>query len=187
MRTACAFALVRALTGARRPCYSEVTMGRAGQGRPSKPTSLKVLHGDRKDRINDTEPVPDEGAIEPPGWLVELDRQADAGQETALDLWHRLAPDLIRKRVLTPWDTEAFAVFCDAVIGHRRAAVQLATEGLTVQGSRGVVKNPMLTALKDYTEIVVRYGSRFGLTPSDRASLSLGGEQRDPKEDLLSG
>ena len=162
-------------------------MGRGGQGRPAKPTPLKVLHGDRKDRLNQTEPVPDEGAIEPPGWLVELDRQAEAGTETALDVWHRLAPDLIRKRVLTSWDVEAFAVYCDAVVGHRRAAAQVAEQGLTVQGVRGVVKNPTLTALKDYAEIVSRYGARFGLTPSDRASLSVGGEQRDPKDDLLSG
>jgi len=157
------------------------------RGPAPKPTSLRLLHGDHPERVNKAEPVPDEGSVEPPGWLVELDRQAEAGTETALDVWHRLAPDLIRKRVLTPWDVEAFAVFCDAVVGHRRAAAQVAEQGLTVQGARGVVKNPALTALKDYAELVVRYGARFGLTPSDRSQLSLGGEQRDPKDDLLSG
>ncbi|WP_151484851.1 P27 family phage terminase small subunit [Streptomyces albicerus] len=49
------------------------------------------------------------------------------------------------------------------------------------------MKNPALTALKDYAEIVGRYGARFGLTPSDRASLSIGGDARDPKDDLLTG
>ncbi len=63
----------------------------------------------------------------------------------------------------------------------------MARSGLTVAGARGQVKNPALTALKDYAEIVGRYGARFGLTPSDRASLSIGGDARDPKDDLLTG
>ncbi|MFF4548601.1 phage terminase small subunit P27 family [Streptomyces sp. NPDC001406] len=162
-------------------------MGRGGQGRPSKPTALKVLHGDRSDRINAAEPVPDEGDIQPPAWLAELEAEAEPGTGSALGVWRRLAPDLIRKRVLTAWDVEAFAVFCDAVVGHRRAALEVARSGLTVAGARGVVKNPALTALKDYAEILSRYGARFGLTPSDRASLSIGGDAQDPKYDLLTG
>ncbi|WP_304455971.1 phage terminase small subunit P27 family [Nocardiopsis sp. YSL2] len=162
-------------------------MGRGGQGRPTKPTSLKVLHGDRPDRINDGEPIPDEGEIAPPEWLLDLDAEAKDGVESALDVWHRLTPDLIRQGVLTAWDVESFAVFCDAVVGHRRAAMTVSREGLTIAGARGTVKNPALTALKDYAEIVARYGARYGLTPSDRASLSIGGDAHGAKDDLLTG
>ncbi|MGW0824465.1 P27 family phage terminase small subunit [Streptomyces sp. NPDC002845] len=68
--------------------------------------------------------MPDEGKIGPPAWLVDLDAEGEDSTESALDVWRRLVPDLIRKRVLTPWDVEAFAVFCDAVTGYRRTAVQ---------------------------------------------------------------
>lgn len=163
-------------------------MGRGGQGRPAKPTRLKVLEGDRKDRVNTTEPIPFDVEVVPPAWLVALDHEAEVGTETALDVWHRLAPDLIRTKVLTAWDVEAFAVFCDAVVNHRRAAEQVSREGVTGEGARGgIVKHPAVTATKDYAEIMVRYGARFGLTPTDRASLSLGQEHKDPTEDLLSG
>jgi P27 family predicted phage terminase small subunit len=162
-------------------------MGRGGQGRPSKPSSLKVLHGDRKDRINDAEPVPDAEEVTAPAWIVAIDHEAEVGTETALDVWNRLAPDLVRKKVLTSWDVEAFATYCDAVVNHRRASEEVARDGVTVMGAKSIVRNPAVVAAKTYADVMARYGARFGLTPSDRASLSLGEGRRDPREDLLSG
>ncbi|MFD7319546.1 hypothetical protein ACFV9D_00420 [Streptomyces sp. NPDC059875] len=54
------------------------------RGPAPKPTALRVLHGDRKDRINTGEPQPDEGEITPPVWL----------SNGALEVWRILADEL---------------------------------------------------------------------------------------------
>lgn len=153
-------------------------MGRGGQGRPSKPTSLKVLHGDRKDRINTAEPVPSAGSAAPPDGL-----SADA-----VKVWKRLAPDLQRKGVLTPWDADEFAVVCDAVARHRRAAEVLDREGETGQNRfEERVVSPWFRVWTDTASVLAKFGGRFGLSPSDRQALKVGDGASNPKEDLLSG
>ncbi|WP_329545555.1 phage terminase small subunit P27 family [Streptomyces sp. NBC_01356] len=143
------------------------------RGPAGKPTALRVLHGDRKDRINTDEPQPDAGEILPPDWLSEV----------ALEVWEQFAGDLEAKRVLTAWDTEAFANWCDAVARRRDAAQHVEEEGAVVDldvfnkngeltGSRRA-KNPWLLALDAADAQVQRYGARFGLTPSDRAQLKI--------------
>ncbi|MFJ5156327.1 phage terminase small subunit P27 family [Streptomyces sp. NPDC088353] len=145
------------------------------RGPAGKPTALRVLHGDRKDRINTAEPQPDTGDVLPPDWLGD----------DALAVWDALAGDLEAKGVLTPWDVEAFANWCDAVARRRRAAQAVEEEGEIVESpvfnKNGDVtgerrgKNPWLLVLAEADAQVQRYGARFGLTPSDRAQLKIGG------------
>ena len=73
--------------------------------RPRKPTHLALLAGDREDRINRNGPTPAAATILPPYAL----------SENSQAVWNRLAPDLIAKNILTAWDVDMFAVFCDAV------------------------------------------------------------------------
>ncbi|MFJ3705042.1 MULTISPECIES: phage terminase small subunit P27 family [unclassified Streptomyces] len=160
-------------------------MGQRGQA--PKPTALRVLHGDRKDRINTNEPMPAELAIEPPDWL----------SEAAAEVWDQLADDLVAKGVLTAWDTEAYANWCDAVTRRRDAAEHVAQEGAVVElpvfNKNGDLtghrhgKNPWLLALDAADAQVQRYGARFGLTPSDRSQLNIAAP-KDPAgaERLLS-
>ncbi|MEU0584574.1 phage terminase small subunit P27 family [Streptomyces sp. NPDC006132] len=148
----------------------------ARTGRPSKPTNLKVLHGDRKDRINTDEPQPAAAEVAPPDWLGDA----------ALEIWDAYADDLEAKRVLTAWDVEAFANWCDAVARRRDAAEHVEEEGavveLPVYNKNGELtghrrgKNPWLMALDAADAQVQRYGARFGLTPSDRAQLKIPNE-----------
>ncbi|MGW4030759.1 phage terminase small subunit P27 family [Streptomyces sp. NPDC004838] len=148
------------------------------RGPAPKPTALRVLHGDRKDRINTAEPRPDEGELTPPDWL----------SDQALEVWHALADDLTAKGVLTPWDCEAYANYCDAVARRRDAAEHVATEGAVVEhpvfnknGDQTGVrmgKNAWLLALDAADAQVRTYGARFGLTPSDRAQLKIGGQSK---------
>ncbi|MFE1539468.1 phage terminase small subunit P27 family [Streptomyces microflavus] len=143
------------------------------RGRAGKPTALRVLHGDRKDRINTDEPQPSELEIEPPEWL----------SEDAVQVWEQLAEDLIVKGVLTAWDTEAYANWCDAVVRRRDAAEHIADEGAVIEmpvfNKNGDIsghrqgKNPWLLALDAADAQVQRYGARFGLTPSDRSQLKI--------------
>ena len=146
-------------------------MGKRGPA--PKPTGLRVLHGDRKDRINTDEPQPDAAEVRPPTWL----------SDDAREVWEAFADDLEAKRVLTAWDTEAFAAWCDAVVRRRDAADHIAEEGAVVEmpvfnkngdltGTRRG-KNPWLLALDAADAQVRAYGARFGLTPSDRAQLKI--------------
>jgi P27 family predicted phage terminase small subunit len=160
-------------------------MGKRGPA--PKPTNVRVLHGDRKDRINTDEPVPGAGEVVPPEWLPTA----------AVEVWRLYAPDLRTKGVLTAWDVEAFAVWCDAVVRRRRAAAELEAQGEVIEmpvfNKNGEMtghrfgKNPWTLVLNEADAQVQRYGARFGLTPSDRAQIKVGGSSRDPNADLLSG
>ncbi|GAA2789980.1 phage terminase small subunit P27 family [Streptomyces showdoensis] len=151
-------------------------MGKRGPA--PKPTALRVLHGDRKDRINTEEPRPAEGDVAPPAWL----------SNEAVEVWDTLADQLTATGVLTGWDVEAFANWCDAVARRRAAAEHVDQEGAVVEhpvfnknGDQTGVrmgKNPWLLALDAADAQVQRYGARFGLTPSDRAQLHIGGQEK---------
>lgn len=152
-------------------------MGRGGQGRPSKPTKLAVLHGDRKDRINTAEPSPSIDGVVPPDGL----------SDAALAVWHRLAPDLERKGVLTAWDVDEFAVVCDAVARHRKAAAILDEEGETGENRFGErVVQPWFKVWTESAGVLARFGGRFGLSPSDRAQLKVGDAAKQ-EDDILTG
>lgn len=142
-------------------------------GRTPKPTNLKLLHGDDKvhpERINKNEPIPTPGEITPPREL----------QPESKVVWDRLAPDLIAKGVLTPWDTEAFAVFCDAIATYAECKELLAEQGFTARGAAGgVIKNPHWQIMRDAVDIISRIGGRFGMTPADRAHLNIGSTKQD--------
>lgn len=139
-------------------------------GRPPKPKALKLLHGDRKDRINDREPVPAVKGIAPPYEMVD-EVQA---------VWDRLAPDRIARGVLTAWDIDAFAAFCEALVLARQGARE--ASGPALPGA----PSPM-SRFKDAVGLCATLGGRFGWTPSDRQKLVVEGERRDSRDDLLSG
>ncbi|MGW5519261.1 phage terminase small subunit P27 family [Nocardia africana] len=144
-------------------------VGGKGSGRPGKPTHLKILEGERPDRINNSEPVPDEAEIVCPSELSERARK----------VWDRLAPDLIAKKVLTAWDVPMFAVFCNAVATYWENNELMAGEYTARGAAGGVIKSPHWQIMRDAAGIMTSVGSRFGLTPSDRSSLKLDAE--DPK------
>ena len=137
-------------------------MGRRGP--TGRPAHLKALDGCREDRINRDEPTPAAGAVVCP---VDL-------PEDARSVWERLAPDLIDKRVMTAWDVDTFAVFCRATAMHNRAAIEVESGPLMVDGSHGGrVVNSAIRAQQMYADMMRTSGQRFGLTPGDRAALKV--------------
>lgn len=144
-------------------------MGKRGP-RP-KPTRLKLVQGERKDRINEDEPIPAPGEIVRPSWL----------NASAARVWAALAPDLEAKQLLTPWDVEQFANYCDAVVRRRNAGTQLDRLGpvleLPVFNKNGELTghrigvNPWHHIWKAADAQVRRYAQAFGLTPSDRSEV----------------
>lgn len=160
-------------------------MGERGPGKT--PMTLAVVRGQRADRINTNAPVPSTLEAAPPMWL----------SEPARAVWDEFAPDLIRKGVLTGWDTEEFGCWCDAAARRRRAVRRLDAEGEVIEipvfdknskhtGNR-IAKNPWLQVLSEADRQVISYGTRFGMTPSDRASLNVPAGPRGNNDDLLSG
>lgn len=140
-------------------------------GRPRKPDHLKVLHGDRKDRINDDAPLPMEGEIVP---SFELSGEGQAN-------WDRLAPDRIAQGVLTAWDADAFAQFCEALVVARRAVgAVMMSDGPPKPGSTSPVAE-----WQKAINVCSTLGGRFGWTPSDRAKLTTGGSKDGPSEKRL--
>ncbi len=138
-------------------------------GRVPKPTKLRVLHGDRKDRINDSEPVPALKEIVAPDWL----------SPGALTIWDSHAPDLIHKGVLTAWDVQEFGVWCDAAarvaeIARHQNLIETTEGRYVTKGARGSVRSPMFAAWKECAETMLKYGAHFGLSPSDRSRISVG-------------
>lgn len=150
-------------------------MGKAGP-RP-KPTNLRVLHGDRKDRINTNEPVP-------PSKRVAMPAHLSPG---AKSVWKRLAPELARKGLLTAWDRDVFAVFCEAVVHHREAC-ELARRGVLVKGQKGeAVKNPALQIVRDSAQTIRAFAQEFGLSPSARSGITMPeGEEYEDLAAILS-
>lgn len=157
------------------------------RGPAKRPTKIAILHGERKDRLNANEPKPDLGEVVPPEWLGA----------PAVEVWNELAADLKRKGVLTPWDVEAYGRYCDVVVRWRKASAELAEHGevveQTVFGKNGeptgtrLAKSPWTMVLREADSQLQRYAARFGLTPSDRANLSLGEGSQDEDDDLLTG
>lgn len=137
-------------------------MGKRG---PAKtPTALAVIRGEtRPSRVNLNAPDPPATVATPPEYL-DLD---------ALGVWHRLAPSLIARGVLTPWDADAFAAYCTAVVHHRRAVLEVNKGGVMVGSGRNRAKHPALQVARDQAALMVTIGGRFGLTPSDRSGIHL--------------
>lgn len=127
-------------------------------GRPRKPTALKLLQGNPGKRpLPKNEPHPKVGC-DPPPWLP-LDARVE---------WKRLAPGLLRYRLLTELDGDAFAALC-------MMTAQLADLG-AIPGA----------SITDTTKELRQLWGRFGMTPADRSKVSSAPEKKaDPFEDFL--
>jgi P27 family predicted phage terminase small subunit len=125
------------------------------------PSSLKVLYGGKP---MPAEPVPGELEVAPPPCL--------SGR--ALEEWHRIGPDLEAKGLLTAWDIGPFTIYCESVQAFEDAQRAVSEHGMLVPGRNGLlVKNPAVQLARDAAMLLLASAARFGLTPSDRSSLTL--------------
>lgn len=101
-----------------------------------------------------------------PDWL------ADGAREE----WERVAPELIKNKLLTQLDIAAFAAYCQTYAKWKQVEIQLNKTGLVVHdiktGGAKVKKiNPLFTAS---TQLLVQlniYGAKFGLSAADRTRV----------------
>lgn len=154
----------------------------SGRGRKPKPTAKKVAAGNPgKRKLNLDEPdfglVTD---IDPPEWIT--------GE--ARDMWQRVAPPLLKQKVLQVTDLHNVEAFCMAYGVWRSAAREVALNGTVVAGATGgPIKNPALTAANEAMRQMVTFGSLLGLDPASRQRLVGGGkkESDNPFGKLLNG
>ena len=127
------------------------------------PSAIRRAAGQRSDRLNPSEPVPARSGScpEPPDSLCP---EAQAK-------WWRLAPDLYRAGVLTSWDVESFAAYCDLAVQVERTRGPIA-KGLLAKGRRDEwVTNPLWRIHRDALKLLRVYALEFGLTPASRSQL----------------
>lgn len=137
-------------------------MGKRGPA--PRPTHLRALEGVEEGRLNRDEPIPAAGAVVPPADLPH----------SAQEIWNRLAPDMIQKRVLTSWDVDEFANACRIQALLNRALVEAESNPLIAAGSNdNLIQNPAIRIVTSLEASLRSIWSRFGLTPGDRAQLKV--------------
>lgn len=134
-------------------------MGRRGPA--PKPTNLRLLHGDRKDRINISEPLPAEGQ---PGPGVASD--------AVREVWDYTLHQLQTMGLATPADRDALYAYCEAVVLHREACRLVAKSGVLLRGIHGnPIRNPALQVMRDSAQVMRAFAQVFDLTPSSRSQI----------------
>ena len=136
------------------------------RGRKPVPTHLKLILGNPSKRALGCELQPErlQEVPEPPAFLLP-----EAKAE-----WKRLAPELVELGLLTAFDLQPFALYCQAV-GRAEMAERIFAEtggALTIRGARGgEIINPLLRIARDAANEAMRLGAEFGLTPISRTRL----------------
>lgn len=166
-------------------------------GRPAKPTPLKILTGNPGKRpLNNAEPKPSATAPKCPTWL----------DPEAKRLWKELAPELERLGLLTCVDGGSLAAYCQAWAEFRLATETLRREGRCVQTGgqphedqdgkpigRGWIggqmqPHPAVAQQRSAWSAIKSFAGLFGLDPSSRSKLHVGGETaEDPLDSFLDG
>jgi P27 family predicted phage terminase small subunit len=148
-------------------------------GPPRTPTQLDKLRGNpSKKKLNEAEPEPATGALAPPG-----DFEGEALAE-----WNRVVPELLRLGLATVVDRAYLIAYCSAWASFEEARLAMAERGPLVEGRDGnLVKNPAAQIMRDSADMMIKFGSRFGLSPSDRTRLSVAPKEREgPDAQVLS-
>ena len=126
------------------------------RGPQPTPNQMKINRGSR--RVNKHAPTNTAGAPQCPHWLN------GEGEK----IWRRLVPKLVKMGVMTRIDGFAFARYCLYSVLWMK---ELSNPGRTE------------ATLERYANQLNRLEQSFGLTPSARASLSVGGVVEETKTD----
>jgi P27 family predicted phage terminase small subunit len=151
-------------------------MGRRGP--VGKPTPLRILHGDRPNRINHSEPMPRDLPTTIPPWLSPL----------AAAEWHRIADDLDAMGVTREIDSSALAAYCESYARWRTLTEVASKSPPLIANKHGqLVKNPVYSQIRDASADLRVWAREFGLTPSARSALHNDAGAVAAAERLLSG
>lgn len=139
------------------------------------PTHLKIVRGNRKDRINFNEPKPKKAKPICPEWLSEQAKQ----------IWERTASQLEMMNLLYEADQDILAAYSNAVATYILASKMVDETGILVEGRRdGMVTNPAVRIQRDSATLIKQLAGELGLTPSARTRLKAE-ENDDQENDIL--
>jgi P27 family predicted phage terminase small subunit len=142
-------------------------------GRPRKPTSLKILDGDRADRINASEPTAPPGIGEPPTWLDRFGRE----------YWEALVAHHATSGLLTQLDVEIVTLCCQSYSTYRHALAKITVDTAAKCDRKGGRVHPMYRIVNAAHKQMTQILSKLGMSPSDRAGLHM--QSRPEEDDLL--
>lgn len=142
------------------------------------PTALKIAAGNPGRReLNDDEPVPPPGQVEPPFVLTD----------DGLAVWKVAAPVAAAMKTLTTADVLTFAVFCEAY-GRWMRLRDICAKGTTYTRTdeKGriiyVGEIPQAAEMRKLYDTILKYASHFGMTAAARSRIrvQLAGSSSDP-------
>lgn len=135
------------------------------RGRKPKPTALKLIEGNPGKRpITGSEPKPPSSQPTCPAHL----------SPTAKAEWKRIALSLNAIGLLTQVDRAALAAYCQAYGRWVEAERKLSETPTLLKMPSGYIQvSPWLTISNKQMELMARYMTELGLTPSARSRLSV--------------
>jgi len=133
------------------------------------PTATLKMRGSWRGDKNKQEPKAKVCIPEPPAWLNGV----------GLQEWNYIAPRLEKGRVLTDWDRNALAGYCQCMADYLDALVTLqkieGTGRMLIKTTNGnVIQNPLIGIKNKAWGLVQKAAAEFGLTPSSRGRIEAG-------------
>jgi len=150
------------------------------RGPVPKPTVVEIMEGRPGHRaINSREPQP----------RVTVPRCPEHLDDLAKKEWKRLAPVLLRMRVITEADGMSLANLCQTWSTLVKAQAKLNEMGILYKTPSGyIMQSPLLPIVNQCMDQITKLSREFGLTPASRSRIqagAIGGS--DPMEDSLCG
>jgi P27 family predicted phage terminase small subunit len=147
------------------------------RGRKARPPELKVLRGERKERIPQGTPSRVEGEPEAPGNL----------EGEALAEWGRVVAELKSMGVLSRTDRAILVRYTTAWDRHRMAVNAIKRYGLVVKSAGGSLKsNPATNLANQCDAIMLRCLAEMGLSPASRGKVKVAEPPKDALGEFLS-
>jgi P27 family predicted phage terminase small subunit len=131
---------------------------------PPKPTALKIATGNPGGRpLNMNEP---KAATGEPTLPADLSKAAKK-------VWRQTVPVLLKLGTLTTADGDALSAYCEAKVTWRIAQKSIEKDGITIQSSQGLKKNPACTISNEAMKTMRALMSEFGMTPASRTKIEV--------------
>lgn len=136
-------------------------------GRRPTPTALKKVAGNAGKRpLNELEPMPAAGIPECPDHLDAVARAE----------WDRITPQLLAIGILTEMDRSALAAYCAAWSRWVDAEINLHKFGTIIKTPKTEypIQNPYLGVANTALDLMRKFLTEFGMTPSSRSRIKTG-------------
>ncbi len=139
-------------------------------GPTKQPAALRLLTGRREGVDSGGRPVEAPPPFKRGGVEVPPEVEQDP---RALELWHRVLPELERLDIVKPEDAGAFANYCLTTAALFRAHAEHRKAGWPMIGktSQGESVHPLVRVIAELSGRQIRAAEQFGLTPAAESKL----------------